>query len=208
LKIKNSITKKLSLWAFILIIATFLSILTIYAYGALFSHERYWYGTIRNVNLSEIKLISGLLNNEVDHAVLNSNSQLLHKIFSPVLGKIYIRIKHDKREVFNNNKFNYLVENDLYIHNKNTAEGLIVYTFGVYKPPSWNYQFLKWIKDIGNWFTYRHDFITIPFLFFFGIWSLALIAIVWRYKARLESDRLFHILETFDEIREDSEKSK
>ena len=190
---------KLSLTFMVLFISTLLTIITVYFFGW-WAHGRYWDGTIVRVNQIEASVYNKLLKTNISEILLKKDFDVLNDIFEPLNGKLLIRII-DKNEkiIFQNLSGSRKLRTILEETHFNLGSDQFTFQIISYQAPFWAPEYLGWFTDYKQWFLLKYDRITIPFIFFFCIWSLVIIALIWRYKAHLENDRLFHVLREFEE---------
>jgi hypothetical protein len=178
-------------------VSAVMTILTMYFYGA-WQHERYWNGTIAKINEIESSVYVKLLSTDLNKIYSGRDFDKLREIFRPLDGKLIIRINDSNGStVFESSKARY--ELGPILQQTQFDSDLDMFTVQIisYRPPSWNSQYVKWFSHYAEWLTVKYDFITTPSIFFFLIWCLFITALIWRYKAHLESDRLFHVLHEF-----------
>ena len=141
---------------------------TVYLYGAIFSHKRYWEGTIRFVAKTETDVLESILTSDIDKAIMNLDTNTLNSIFQPLQNKLNIQIMLNGSKIFDNISKRLALNKNPKIFKKSLPkDNHVEFIVDTYKPPSWNHQFKSWVTDIPNALTYKRDFITVPFLFFF-----------------------------------------
>lgn len=172
--------KRILLYVILLVISFASSLLFVYGYGA-FQHQRYWNGTIKKVAEVEISLIKGMSSilEKLDKSQLyNTDYDLL---FGRLKGKIGVTIVLDGKERYSN-----LIKRRR-INGKAIQLGLSDKQLDIkvyrYKPPTWAYNYKRWISSVNKWNTPRFDYITIPFLISFLTFYLFLYALIWRYRS-------------------------
>jgi len=162
-------------------------------------HVRYWDGTIVRVNLIESSVYIKLLSTDVHDIYKKKNFQKMQEILKPLNGKLHIAFYDDKETLlFENEKPERPLGNILQESRVSVGSDTIFIKIARYLRPSWNTAYFKWLLTHDKWFSSELDRITIPAIFFFFIWSLFLSTLIWRRKANLENDRLFHVLKEFD----------
>lgn len=161
---------------------------------------------MRRVNQIETAVYEGLLKANIAEQYHDNKLNGFKTIFDPLNGKLFIRLTDDKGTIIFSNRYLGRQLGEL-LRKSELSVGPTTFTveFIRYRPPDWNQEFFRWIAEPNEWFDIRYDRITMPFLFFFLIWLLFFVSIIWRYKAHLESDRLFSVLREF-ETEPDEEK--
>jgi len=161
-------------------------------------HYRYWNGTIVRVNKIEAEVYSKLLTVDINDIYAQKDFSKLKEIFKPLDGKLLIRLIDQKGNI--------AFESATYRHHlgrilqqSRVKSGVEEYTIQIisYSPPSWNSVYGSWFSNVSEWFTIKYDRITTPTIFYFLIWSLFFTALIWRYKSRIDNERLFHVLREF-----------
>ena len=172
----------------ILLLALLLALFTAYAYGGLFGHPRYWNGTIERVAVGQAALIRSLVTEMVADRALPSDSASLARIFAPIDNRLIVEVRQQQEIVWTN-------------ANEHFARGMELDTLALvdgrqlmissYQPPAWNRLFLRWLGQPARWFEPSFDPLTMPFLCFFAIYSLSLLALGLMVRATyLERDVL------------------
>ena len=189
---------KLTLSILVLMISVFITLVTIYFYGA-WQHDRYWNGTIGRVNQIETEVYEKLLRTNIVELYGERDFDRLGDIFAPLNGKLLIRLLDDRgRLVFSNLFGDRRLGEQIRRSEFSLGSTKFIVEFVRYKPPDWNQVFFRWLVHPSEWSKIKYDRITMPFIFFFVIWLLFFVSIIWRYKAHLESDRLFSVLHEFE----------
>ena len=171
---------------------------TTYFYCA-WQHNRYWDGTMKRVNEIETSVYEKLLGPNIAEQSQKNDFNKLSEIFAPLNGKLLIRVQDENGEaIFTNKSGNRRLGHLLLRTEYNIGTKKYLVEFVRYKPPNWNQEFLDWLSRPGEWLKITYDRITMPFLFFFVIWTLFFASVIWYYKARLESERLFSVLREFE----------
>ena len=80
--------------------AVLLALLTTYAYGKLFSHDRYWLGTMARVQDSQAALIRTLLSEFSIDENLPMDKGRLSRMFAPMDGKLVVDVSHHGERVY------------------------------------------------------------------------------------------------------------
>ena len=177
--------KKIVLHLIILIMATGIALIPTYYYGKI-KRDRYYDGTILDVQKNQIKLMISILEQfKKDDVTIND----LKKAFAPMKRFTIIKVRdksNNETIIFKGNYYPVREENfkELKIND-------FTIIFGTYKGLEWHKQFIPWLKmilpindkDIKKiqdgkgekvynwWHSYktaykRYDFITDPFIFF------------------------------------------
>ncbi len=181
----------------ILMISVIMTIVTMYLYGS-WQHKRYWNGTIVRINETESHVYIKLLSSDMKKILNDREYDKLQDIFKVLEGKLFIRLTDENGNVvFENSNKKYKLGEVL--QRSQVKSGSEIFTIQIisYLPPSWNSVFLRWFSNYREWFSIKYDFITVPSISFFLIWFLLFTAMIWRYKAHLENDRLFNVLREF-----------
>lgn len=154
-------------------------------------HERYWHGTIEKVNSTYIELLNNLLP-RIDTFKSEGKEGDLNEILDPLSGKIHIEASIDKKKIYSNlPNPNWKVKERI---SKITLPDGIEFIISNYEPPTWNYQYVNWIKNPSKWLTPSGDFITIPFIFFALIYLLFFYTFAWRMKATYLAEDVMDII--------------
>jgi hypothetical protein len=171
---------KLSFFIFASLVALILAALAVYSYGAVFQHGRYWNGTIARVQDTQASLLRSLFVSPGMADALPKEIDKLRLLFQPLDRKLVVELSENGQRVFSNVNPEWPLGPIL---EEFSAGGLEV-SVRAYVPPSWNSQFLRWVRNPSRWLEPAFDFITFPFLFFFVIFFLSIYAIGWRTRAR------------------------
>jgi hypothetical protein len=170
----------------LLLIAVLLALLTTYTYGKLFSHDRYWLGTIARVQQTQAALIRTMLNEFLVDAKLPLEKDRLSRMFAPMDGKLIIDVSHHSNPIYSS--FNGRFSRGRVIEVIQLADGVEV-ALGGYAPPGWDRNFLRWLQNPGRWFEPSFDHVTFPFLWFLAVFALAIFALGFAVKSSyLERD--------------------
>ena len=173
-------------------VAAALALIAVYAYGGLFQHDRYWKGTIKQVQDTEIALLRNLLALSGCPDKLFSRKQVIAELFQPLDRKLVVTVQRDGTIVYTNRVASWELQG--------TWESLCPESDQVeilvrrYEPPSWHSVFHRWLLHPHRWFAPSFDFVTVPFLFFLGIFSLFLYALSWKLRATHLSKEVLPIL--------------
>jgi hypothetical protein len=180
--------KRISAMALLLLTAALLALFTTYAYGKLFSHDRYWLGTIARVQQSQAALIRALLDEFSVDGHLPTDKGRLSKMFAPMDRKLVVDVSRNGQEIYSN--FNERFSRGQVIEVVQLPAGMRV-VLGGYSPPNWNDTFVRWLQNPGRWFEASFDYVTVPFLWFQAIYALAFVAVGFAVKSSyLERDVL------------------
>jgi len=174
-----------------------MTVITMYFFGN-WQHYRYWNGTIVRVNEIESDVYNKLLTTDIKDIYAKQDFAKLTEIFKPLEGKLLIRLIDQKGNiVFENTTYKYQLGRIL--QQSHVKSGFEEYTIQIisYRPPSWDSVYGSWFSNVSEWFSIKYDRITTPTIFYFLIWSLFFTALIWRYKSRLDNERLFHVLREF-----------
>ena len=200
----NLIIKNLSrkAWSrlFLICFAIFFSILTSllssYLYGLVFSHTRYWEGTIRKVENTEILLLKNLFSDS-DIIYKNLDSPIkLNKLFRPLDGKLAIEVWKNEIQIYSNYSKGRIISP---LQNKIITATDLTIIIRQYQPPSWNYQYIKWITNPFKWLDPSGDFITSQFTTFFLIYTILMYAIGWQIRAIHLSKDVISLINKIDQ---------
>lgn len=195
------LNKKLYYLVTCVLFSGILSAATTYLYGSLFMHERYWLGTIERVNETQVNLLNNLL--PLSKIFKSKGKEHdLDKILEPLSGKIHIVANLDNEEIYSNlPNMHWKVKSK--VSQITLPEGIEL-IISTYEPPTWNYQYLKWIKNPNEWLTPSKDFITVPFAFFSVIYLLAFYVFAWRMKAYYLAEEVLEIIRPSDLIKSEA----
>jgi len=196
---------KVILVIIVLGISAAMTFMTMYVFGK-WQHNRYWNGTIARVNQIESSVYDKLLKININEIYLNKDFNILRDVFEPLNGKLLIRlINYDGKIIFENlnkeRQLGTILRQSIVDIGPDKLEIQII----SYRPPPWRSEYFGWLTHFQKWFSIKYDRITIPFIFFFFIWSLSFVAVIWRYKAHLENDRLFNVLSEFETNKDEKE---
>lgn len=174
------------LYSVTILIALTISLAATYTYGALFQHDRYWEGTIKRVQDTQIAMLEATLDDPVMLRQLIDNEDRVQDLLNVLEGKIAITIYRSDQQVASNRI------NEWKIRNRERAliePGDIRVRIAIYEPPTWNRQFTRWLYAPSRWLLPGYDHITAPFIAFFLFSFMLGLAVLWRYRARhLEKD--------------------
>ena len=177
---------RLKVFAGFLSLAIVLSGVTTYAYGLLYSHDRYWNGTIVRVQERQAALIKSLLHATARDGQVDLAPEALGAMFAPLDGKLIIEVERGGDELFSN--FNDSFPRSAHIDTVELAGGVRI-LISRYQPPTWNSQFLRWVKTPWQWFSPSYDYVTVPFIWFLVMYFLGLMMLGFAVKAAyLERD--------------------
>lgn len=197
---------KIILFITILLVSIIMTMVTMYLYGS-WQHKRYWNGTIVRINEIESHVYIKLLSSDIKKILTDRDYDKLQDIFKVLEGKLLIRLADQNGNiVFETSNEKHKL--GAVLQRVQVKSGSEIFTIQIisYLPPSWNSVFLKWLSSYSEWFSIKYDFITVPLISFFLIWFLLFTAMIWRYKAHLENDRLFHVLREFKVNTNDDDK--
>ena len=181
--------QKPTLYLAILTISVVLSLLATYLYGAFFQHDRYWHGTIKRVEDTQVKFVEGILAANGSESLLLNNRENLSDLFDVLKGKLAVTVLEDQAVVYTNILERRQLAKDT-ITITQPESGLSI-RIDRYEPPSWSYNYLAWLKRLPEWFSPRFDYITIPFIGLLLIFYAFTSALLWRYRsAHLSRDVL------------------
>ena len=188
--------KRIFLHLIITVLSAFISLSLVYFVVGKFDHYRYWSVTAVRIQENEIKLISGMLPLlEIDSFTdLKKAKTDFKRLIEPLKNKLPITISYEDKVFIDSVNPNYrLKESSI----KEVPFGNFKFTFGIYAGPTWNSQFIKFLKRPNRWFTSKYDFITINAVTFFLISYFVILSMLWRYRANyLGKD----ILKTLNQI--------
>jgi hypothetical protein len=182
-----------------LFVSVLLALLSTYAYGAFFAHDRYWMGTKRLVDRKDAKLIEGMLKTPQLRAALPRDARSLSGVFEPVNGLLAVELWHGNDEIFSNRELRYASGEELARvalgedtpSDRTDDHTLIIHS---YAPPTWSRQFWRWMRQPGRWLEPSFNVTTAPFAFLFSIILVGCLALGWRTRAtHLEHEVLRHL---------------
>lgn len=171
-----------------------LAVATTYVYGMTFSHPRYWNGTIERVTVVQSALIESLISEVGEGREFLPSSDRMENMFQAVKNKMIVEsVKNGEIEWTN---FNGKYSRGDVLRKIDVGGGRSI-ILSRYKPPEWNYLFLRWLKSPTRWFEPSYDHVTFPFFWFSSIYLVSILAFVFMIKSRyLERD----VLNVFREI--------
>lgn len=188
--------KRLRVFAGLLLAAILLAGVTTYGYGALYSHDRYWEGTIVHVQQTQAALIRSLLGVTVQDGDIDVAPDALELMFAPIDGKLIVEVERAGAVLFSN--FNGRFARGAQIETVDLSGGVNV-VISRYQPPTWNRTFLRWVKAPSQWASPSYDYVTIPFLWFSAMYFLGLLVLGLVLKASyLERDVMTALLKYQD----------
>ena len=186
------------LYILVFVISVFITLVTTYFYCA-WQHNRYWDGTMERVNQIESEVYEKLLRANIVEQYGERDFGRFGDVFASLNGKLLIRLLDGSGKlVFSNLYGNRRLGKRIRNSEFNVGSTKFMVEFVRYKPPDWNQVFFQWLIHPSEWSRIKYDKITMPFIFFFVIWLLFFVSIIWRYKAHLETDRLFSVLREFE----------
>jgi hypothetical protein len=166
------------------------AILFVYVYGATFQHGRYWHGTIRRVEDTEVALV-GAIASLIDRTL---SPDQYEQMFGTLRGKLSVSVVEESRVRYTNSIEGRAKQGrPVRLVTRHPQRYVEVER---YQPPAWNSQFAKWLTRPGEWFTSKFDHITVPFLFSLCAIFGFLLALVWRYRERHVSIEVRSLLES------------
>lgn len=131
-----------------------------YLYGQLFQHDRYWEGTIVRVEQTQSKLIESFVTRT---SFANFDKKDFSNLFSSLDGKMLVEIYDDNQPLYSNApRWEVNTKNEVIAY---TLDGMEV-RWHTFQAPTWNTMFLSWLSYPRQWFTYKYDYITVPFVTF------------------------------------------
>jgi len=182
------IRARLTVFPAILLLALLLALFTAYAYGGLFSHPRYWSGTIERVAVGQAALIRSMITEMVADRVVPSDSASLARMFAPIDNRLIVEVRQQQEIRWTNANERFARGKELDTLALSDDRQLVLSS---YQPPAWNRLFLRWLSQPARWFEPSFDPVTMPFLWFFAIYSLSLLALGLMVRATyLERDVL------------------
>lgn len=190
------IMSKIVVLIFMLFISIILAGIAVYSYGKWFSHERYWGGTIERVELRQGELIRGLLTSLSSKRELPKDEKKMADAFGALDGVMAVEVYEDGELYYTN--YIERFRRDRRIESIELEKGWRVDVIA-YEPPSWNYQFVRWLKNPTRWLERSFDFITIPFFSFLALCLLALFAVALTIKANYLQRDVLQTLRRFDD---------
>lgn len=169
-------------------LAAALSLATTYFYGLLFSHPRYWDGTVARVNARQAAFIESSLAPFMKAGTFPNDPQQLEKMFAPLANALVIEFSDEGRVTWSNVNPRYKRGDVLKVLSIAEGKSLIV---SKYLPPTWASTFLRWIRQPDRWLEPSLDHITVPFVWFLFLYTMFLTMMGVVVKARfLEKDVL------------------
>jgi hypothetical protein len=186
--------KKSFVICLILCFSTLLALITEYAYGRWFSHDRYWKGTVQRVTWTQSQLVKNIFTKTELISGVRLEMEQIGEILQPLQNKILVEIDLDGVIIFSNRSDiftrdevieNFVLENNMQV------------TISGYLPPSWHSLFWRgWINNPKEWFSPKYDHITMPFLWFETVYMLLFLAIGHLMRARYLEKDVVNILNT------------
>ena len=185
---------KLLLRLLVILTSIFLSLIFTYLYFELFQHDRYYKGTIANVEKTETEMIKGLASITGIGSLAIEDIKSFEKIFSPLENYLAVTITKAGKLVYSNipkEKELKLKKNRRYVWQGLKNEPLdfpltnsdFVIHVDTYIPPKWSSEFVRWIKQPQDWFTPTYNSITVPFLMLIVLFYWILFALFWSYRS-------------------------
>lgn len=181
----------------ILIAAGLLAAATTYVYVDQFQHPRYWEGTIRKVETTEIDLVRKLLIRPGTPPLPDTQEEVA-PLFEALNNRLALELRRDDRLVYQNRVSDWTTLGDP--ESIILADGAILLVHR-YAPPEWSGEFRKWLRNPGLWLTDLFNRTTAPFVSFFLIFLVSLVAVSWRYRARYLSKEVLALLHQPTELR-------
>ena len=173
------------------VLSVLLAMVTVYAYGKGFSHNRYWHGTIERVQVRQAALVRTLLTSRAAVGTLPEQKSALAEMFAPFDGVMAVYV-HRHGDLRYSNAVSQFVRGET-LDVIGMQDGWRVSVIA-YQPPTWEKSFLRWFSRPGRWLEPSYDYITMPFLWFMVIYGLALLALGLAVKSNyLEHDVLVAI---------------
>ena len=168
-----------------------------YLYGQFFQHDRYWEGTIARVEKTQSTLLENFVTKS---SFSNFESDDWSDLFSALEGKMLVEVYDQGRPLYNNapswkaNKRNEVIAYSL------DGKEVRVYSF---QAPTWNSSVVRWLRNPRDWFTYKYDFITIPFVSFTLVIMLFLFLVVVLMVNRYLQDDVLRSLQMLKDDRDE-----
>ena len=184
-----------------LVISVMLSLITTNMYGKVYSHSRYWDGTIKRVTDSRVKFIKAIVN-EFNHAkVFPEQKSRLDELFKAFEGFIFVEIKGEGSVLWSNlEKHDY--DRDAILSEINLYDGRVI-SIWAFKPPLWKDKFVGWLQHPSEWREDKYDFITFNFFSYVILYFLFLLCLALSIKSKyLEKD----VLQVFRSLEERNKK--
>ena len=164
-------------------------------------YDRYYKGTIPEVEKTEIDMIRGLVSIKDIGSLISKNTDQFSKIFDPLNGKLGISIIRSGEKIYTNIPDRQGLEAINRTVREEPIESLLVnnsdYTILIQKliPQSSFQKFIQWMTHPWQWFAPKYDIITVPFLIFIVLIFSFLYAILWFKRSKHLSDEMKPLLE-------------
>lgn len=186
---------RMAVFSWLLVLALLLALATVYAYGKWYSHDRYWNGTIVNVQKTHALLVRDILTEIDADASLYQSSDRLTAMFSSLRSKLIVEVFQGDDLVYSNDNGRFQRGDEMQRFNSGSGHIIVL---SVYAPPSWRQMFSRWIKNPHRWFESSFDPITIPFLWFFALYTLGLVSIGLVMRSSYLEKDVLAVLRTLD----------
>ena len=169
-----------------------------------FFHYRYWTGTIRAVQDTEVSVIRNLLSADFSQILAEKNYSVFENIFFPYKNKLFVEIVWKDEVIFQNRQQDRMI-NILYPDTLVKVDNnVLTFKFASYLPPYWLNIFFEWIKNPSNFRKYdRIYFIFFPFL---ALWYLIFVVMFFYLRARYQRKLLINVLEVLEVDEESKDK--
>lgn len=159
-----------------------------YLYGAAFQHDRYWNGTIKRVEDTQIALLQSILDDQVVLRRLFEKERNRAALLGSLKGKLAVSFYASGKSIGSNRVEAWQTRDNRNIRIERADMRVQIKT---YEPPSWHHQFMRWLRSPSQWGHPGYDHITAPFVAFFVFSILVGVALLWRSRAaHLERDVL------------------
>lgn len=179
---------RLIVFGSIAVLTVLLATATVYAYGKVFSHNRYWHGTIERVQARQAAMVRSFFMSGAAVGTLPVQRDDLAKMFAPLDGVMAVEVHRHGDLHYSNVVDRFRRGETLDVIEMQDGWRVSVIT---YLPPTWENIFLRWLGRPGRWFEPSFDYITMPFLWFMAIYGLGLLALGLAVKSNyLERDVL------------------
>jgi len=179
---------RLIVFGSIAVLTVLLATATAYAYGKVFSHKRYWHGTIERVQARQAAMVRSFFMSGAAVGTLPEQRDALAKIFAPLDGVMAVEVHRHGDLRYSNVVDRFIRGETLDVIEMQDGWRVSVNT---YLPPTWEKSFLRWLGRPGRWFEPSFDYITMPFLWFMAIYGLGFLALGLAVKSNyLERDVL------------------
>jgi hypothetical protein len=161
-----------------------------YVYVGQFQHPRYWGGTIRKVETTEISLVRELLTRPRTPPLPDTQDEAA-PLFEALNKRLAVELRRGDRLVYDNRESGWPTLGDPKPIVLADGATLLVHRTA---PPEWSGEFSRWLRNPDRWLTDQFNRTTAPFVSFLIIFLVSLVALAWRHRARHLSQEVLALL--------------